>query len=73
MAIYYIPEELARALKVSSETVRAKLRRGEIKGLSFGQVRRVPRDEPERLLGVVALAALDMELQELEREMEGRS
>jgi len=73
MAIYYIPEELARALKVSSETVRAKLRRGEIKGLSFGQVRRVPRDEPERLLGVVALAALDMELQELEREMGGRS
>ncbi len=69
MAIYYTPDELARALKVSGETVRARLRRGEIKGLRFGRVWRVPRDEAERLLGAAALAALD---QELEREKEGR-
>jgi len=70
VAIYYTPEELARALKVSGETVRARLRRGEIKGLRLGRIWRVPRDEVERLLGPEGLAALD---RELEREQEGRS
>ncbi len=69
VAIYYTPEELARALKVSGEAVRARLRRGEIKGLRVGRLWRVPREEAERLLGAEGLRALD---RELEREREGR-
>lgn len=68
MATYYTPEELARVLRVSSESVRAWLRRGEIKGLRLGRLWRVPRDEAERLLGPEGLRALD---RELDRKPEG--
>jgi len=68
VATYYTPEELARVLRVSAEAVRARLRRGEIRGLRLGRIWRVPREEAERLLGPEGLEALDREL-----EREGRA
>ena len=63
MDFYYTPEEIAQVLKVSSETVRLKLRRGEIEGVRFGRFWRVPRREALRLLGEEALEALERESQ----------
>ncbi len=69
MNLYYTPEELARALKVSGEMIRSRLRRGEIQGLRLGRVWRVPREEAMRLLGEEGLRALD---EALAAEKEGR-
>ena len=58
MDLFYTPEEIARALKVSPETVRLRLRRGELTGVRFGRSWRIPRDEALRLLGEEALEEL---------------
>ena len=58
MDLFYTPEEIARALKVSPETVRLRLRRGELAGVRFGRSWRIPQKEALRLLGEEALEAL---------------
>jgi len=62
MGLYYTPEEIARVMRVSRESVRRKLRQGEIEGVRFGRKWRVPRKEALRLLGKEALEALDHEI-----------
>ena len=63
MGLYYTPEEIARVMRVSSESVRRKLRLGEIEGVRFGRKWRVPRKEVLRLLGEEALEALDRQIE----------
>ena len=63
MGLYYTPEEIARVMRVSRESVRRKLRLGEIEGVRFGRKWRVPRKEALRLLGEEALEALDREIE----------
>ena len=58
MDLFYTPEEIARALKVSPETVRLRLRRGELEGMRFGRSWRIPRKEALRLLGEETLEEL---------------
>ena len=62
MGLYYTPEEITRVMRVSRESVRRKLRQGEIEGVRFGRKWRVPRKEALRLLGEEALEALDREI-----------
>jgi excisionase family DNA binding protein len=49
--LYYTPEEIAAALRVSEETIRRQLREGQIKGQKVGRMWRIPRDEAIKLLG----------------------
>ena len=62
MGLYYTPEEIARVMRVSRESVRRKLRQGEIEGVRFGRKWPVHRKEALRLLGEEALEALDREI-----------
>ncbi len=59
MNLYFTPEEIARVLRVSAETVRQKLRRGELAGVRFGRSWRIPRREALRLLGPETVAAIE--------------
>ena len=43
--------EVAEHFRISSETVRALIRRGEIRAVRIGHVFRIPREEIARLLG----------------------
>jgi excisionase family DNA binding protein len=60
--LFYTPGELARALRLSSETIRRWLRTGETKGVRIGDTWRVPRSEVLALIGPEPLDALDAQL-----------
>lgn len=49
--LYYTPEEIALALRVSEETIRRQLREKQIKGQKVGRIWRIPREEAIKLLG----------------------
>jgi excisionase family DNA binding protein len=48
---FYTPEELARLLRVSEETIRRKCRKKEIEARKLGRVWRIPREEVLKLVG----------------------
>ncbi|MBO1438659.1 helix-turn-helix domain-containing protein [Meiothermus sp. CFH 77666] len=57
---FYTPEELARLLKVSEETIRRMCRTQELEARKVGRSWRVPRAEAARLVGSLeALEAID--------------
>lgn len=43
--------EVAKHFRITSETVRGLIRRGEIRAVRIGHVFRIPREEFARLLG----------------------
>lgn len=60
--LFYTPDELANALRLSGETIRRRLRSGDMKGVRIGDTWRVPRDEVLQLMGADALSAFDAQL-----------
>lgn len=60
--LFYTPDELAGALRLSGETIRRRLRSGDLKGLRIGDTWRVPREEVLRLIGAGNLDAVDAQL-----------
>jgi len=60
--LFYTPDELAGALRLSGETIRRKLRTGDLKGVRIGDTWRVPRDEVLQLIGSDTLDAFDAQL-----------
>lgn len=60
--LFYTPDELAGALRLSGETIRRKLRTGDLKGVRIGDTWRVPRDEVLNLIGADTLEAFDAQL-----------
>ncbi len=60
--LFYTPDELAGALRLSGETIRRKLRSGELRGVRIGDTWRVPRDEVLHLIGAGTLDAFDAQL-----------
>lgn len=47
----YTPEEVAEILKVETQTVRAHLRQGSLKGFKVGRVWRVREDDLKAFMG----------------------
>lgn len=60
--LFYTPDELAGALRLSGETIRRKLRTGSLKGVRIGDTWRVPREEVLHLIGPDTLDAFDAQL-----------
>lgn len=60
--LFYTPEELASALRLSGETIRRRLRTGTLKGVRIGDAWRVPRVEVLGLIGPETLDAFDAQL-----------
>ncbi|TSA79653.1 helix-turn-helix domain-containing protein [Deinococcus detaillensis] len=60
--LFYTPDELAGALRLSGETIRRKLRTGQWQGVRIGDAWRVPRAEVLHLIGPVNLDAFDAQL-----------
>lgn len=60
--LFYTPHELAGALRLSGETIRRKLRSGDLKGVRIGDTWRVPREEVLHLVGAGNLDAIDTQL-----------
>jgi excisionase family DNA binding protein len=60
--LFYTPDELAGALRLSGETIRRKLRTGSLRGVRIGDTWRVPRDQVLQLLGSDTLDAFDAQL-----------
>lgn len=60
--LFYTPEELAGALRLSSETIRRRLRTGSLKGVRIGDTWRVSRVEVLDLIGPETLDAFDAQL-----------
>lgn len=55
-------QELADLLRVHPETVRRRIRKGEIYAIEIGDLQRIPRQEVERLLGgLPSLTTLSIE------------
>jgi excisionase family DNA binding protein len=50
---FYTPEELARLLRVSEETIRRRCRTKEIEARKLGRIWRIPRAEALKLVGDV--------------------
>ena len=48
---FYTPEEVARILKLNKETVRRKLRSGELKAFKAGKVWRIPSESLKEYQG----------------------
>jgi excisionase family DNA binding protein len=48
---FYTPEELARLLRVSEETIRRRCRNKEIGARKLGRVWRIPHQEALKLVG----------------------
>lgn len=64
--LFYTPEELAAALRLSGETIRRRLRSGQMQGLRIGDTWRVPREQVLLLLGDTSLSLLDAQLDQQE-------
>lgn len=60
--LFYIPDELAGVLRLSGETIRRKLRAGELHGVRIGDTWRVPRDEVLHLIGTATIDVFDAQL-----------
>lgn len=60
--LFYTPDELAGVLRLSGETIRRRLRSGDLKGVRIGDTWRVPRDEVLQIIGAATLDAFDAQL-----------
>lgn len=60
--LFYTPEELAAALRLSGETIRRRLRAGQLEGVRIGDTWRVPREQVALLIGSANLDLLDVQL-----------
>ena len=66
--LFYTPDELAGALRLSGETIRRKLRSGELQGVRIGDTWRVPRGEVVHLIGADTIEIFDAQLDQKEAQ-----
>ncbi|WP_135230115.1 helix-turn-helix domain-containing protein [Deinococcus fonticola] len=65
--LFYTPDELAATLRLSGETIRRRLRSGQMQGVRIGDTWRVPREQVLTLLGDASLELLDAQLDQQEK------